>query len=218
MEHLDLLITDLALILVAAGVVSLIFKKINQPVVLAYIVAGFLISPNFTYLPTVVETADIHVWANIGIVFLMFGLGLEFSFKKIATVGGSAFIVAMTVMSAMIMIGYVVGQLMGWSNMDSIFLGGMLSMSSTMIILKAYEEYNLKQQKFAQLVLGTLVIEDIGGIFMMIILSTIAVSKNSSGGALFTEIGYLMLCLIVWLVVGIYLIPTFLNKFRKIRK
>ena len=133
----------------------------------------------------------------------MFGLGLEFSFKKIATVGGSAFIVAMTVMSAMIMIGYVVGQLMGWSNMDSIFLGGMLSMSSTMIILKAYEEYNLKQQKFAQLVLGTLVIEDIGGIFMMIILSTVAVSQNSAGGNLFTEIGFLLLCLVVWLVLGI---------------
>lgn len=215
MENLDMLIADLALILVAAGVMSLIFKKLNQPVVLAYIVAGFLISPNFTYLPTVVETGDIHVWANIGIVFLMFGLGLEFSFKKIATVGGSAFVVALTVMTAMIIIGYIVGSLLGWSHMDSIFLGGMLSMSSTMIILKAYEEYNLKKEKFAQLVLGTLVIEDIGGIFMMIILSTIAVSQNASGGSLFTEIGFLMLCLIVWLVLGIYLIPTFLNKFRK---
>ena len=170
MEHLDLLITDLALILAAAGIMSLIFKKLNQPVVLAYIVAGFLISPNFIYLPTVVETGDIHVWANIGIVFLMFGLGLEFSFKKIATVGGSAFIVAMTVMTAMIIIGYGVGELMGWSYMDSIFLGCMLSMSSTMIILKAYEEYKLKNEKFAQLVLGTLVVEDIGGIFMMVIL------------------------------------------------
>ena len=215
MEHLDMLIADLALILVAAGVMALIFKKLNQPVVLAYIVAGFLISPNFTYLPTVVETGDIHVWANIGIVFLMFGLGLEFSFKKIATVGGSAFVVAMTVMIAMIIIGYVVGQLLGWTNMDSIFLGGMLSMSSTMIILKAYEEYNLKNQKFAQLVLGTLVIEDIGGIFMMIILSTVAVSRNSAEGSLFVEIGFLLLCLVVWLVLGIYLIPTFLNKFRK---
>ena len=215
MENLDMLIADLALILVAAGLVSLVFKKLNQPVVLAYIVAGFLISPNFTYLPTVVETGDIHVWANIGIVFLMFGLGLEFSFKKIATVGGSAFVVAMTVMTAMIIIGYAVGELMGWSHMDSIFLGGMLSMSSTMIILKAYEEYNLKKEKFAQLVLGTLVIEDIGGIFMMIILSTVAVSQNSTGGSLFIDIGFLLLCLVVWLVLGIYLIPTFLNKFRK---
>lgn len=214
MEHLDLLIADLALILVAAGVMSLIFKKLKLPVVLAYIVAGFLISPNFTYLPTVVETADIHVWANIGIIFLMFGLGLEFSFKKIATVGGSAFVVAITVMMAMIMIGYSVGKLLGWGQMDSIFLGGMISMSSTMIILKAYEEYKLKNEKFAQLVLGTLVIEDIGGIFMMVILSTVAVGQSSAGGGnLFVEIGILLLCLVVWLVLGIYLIPSFLKKF-----
>lgn len=215
MEHLDLLIVDLALILVAAGIMSLIFKKLNLPVVLAYIVAGFLISPNFTYLPTVVETADIHVWANIGIVFLMFGLGLEFSFKKLATVGGSAFVIAMTVMLSMILIGYTVGQFLGWSNMDSVFLGGMLSMSSTMIILKAYEEYRLKKEKFAQLVLGTLVIEDIGGIFMMIILSTVSVSQHAEAGMVFQELGFLLLCLVIWLVAGIYIIPTFLNKFSK---
>ena len=132
-----------------------------------------MISPNFTYLPTVIESEDIHVWANIGVVFLMFALGLEFSFKKLATVGGSAFITAMTVMGSMILIGGGIGSLLGWEKMDCIFLGGMLSMSSTMIILKAYEEYRLKQEKFAQLVLGTLVIEDIAGIFMMIILSVV---------------------------------------------
>ena len=131
--------------------------------------SGFLISPNFTYLPTVVESADIHVWANIGVVFLMFGLGLEFSFKKLATVGGSAFIVALTVMGAMVLIGTGVGSLLGWGKMDCIFLGCMLSMSSTMIILKAYEEDGLKEKKFAQLILSTLIIEDIVGIFMMII-------------------------------------------------
>lgn len=215
MEHLDYLISDLALILVVAGIVSVIFKKINQPVVLAYIVAGFLISPNFSYLPTVVDAEDIHVWANIGIVFLMFGLGLEFSFKKIATVGGSAIVTSMTVMSAMIVIGYSVGQFLGWAKMDSIFLGGMLSMSSTMIILKAYEEYNLKKEKFAQLVLGALVLEDIGGIFMMIILSTVAVSQGTSGLDVFTNIGMLLLCLVIWLVLGIYLIPTFLKRISK---
>lgn len=212
MEHLDFLISDLALILVTAGIVSLVFKKIKQPIVLAYIVAGFLISPNFSYLPTVVDVEDIHVWANIGIVFLMFALGLEFSFKKIATVGGSAFVTSMTVMTSMIIIGYSVGQLLGWSKMDSVFLGGMLSMSSTMIILKAYEEYKLKKEKFAELVLGTLVIEDIGGIFMMIILSTVAVSQNTSGLDVFKNIGLLLLCLVIWLVLGIYLIPTFLKK------
>lgn len=210
--HLDYLISDLALILVVAALVTLLFKKINQPVVLGYIVAGFLISPNFTYLPTVVESADIHVWANIGIVFLMFGLGLEFSFKKIATIGGSAFVIALTVMGAMIFIGTGVGSLLGWAKMDCIFLGGMLSMSSTMIILKAYEEYNLKKEKFAQIVLGTLVIEDIAGIFMIIILTTISVSKNVSGFAMVAEIGMMLIYLTIWLLLGIYLIPSALKK------
>lgn len=209
--HLDNLISDLALILIVAAFVTIVFKKLKLPVVLGYIVAGFLISPNFSYLPTIVEEADIHVWANIGIVFLMFGLGLEFSFKKLATVGGSAFIIALTVMGAMICIGSVAGHLMGWSKMDCIFLGCMLSMSSTMIILKAYEEYRLKKKKFAQLVLGTLVIEDIAGIFMMIVLTTISVSKNVSGLATVREIGFLMICLVIWLLLGIYLIPTILN-------
>lgn len=210
--HLDYLISDLALITIVAAIVTLVFKKIKQPVVLGYIVAGFLISPNFVYLPTVVEAADIHVWANIGVVFLMFGLGLEFSFKKIATVGGSAFVIALTVMGAMIFIGTGVGSLLGWGKMDCIFLGGMLSMSSTMIILKAYEEYNLKKEKFAQIVLGTLVIEDIAGIFMMIILTTISVSRNVSGAAMVAEIGMMLIYLAIWLVLGIYLIPSILKK------
>lgn len=210
--HLDPLISDLALILIVASIVTLIFKKINLPVVLGYIVAGFLISPNFVYLPTVVESADISSWANIGMVFLMFGLGLEFSFKKLATVGSSAFVIAMTVMTAMILIGTGVGSLLGWGKMDCIFLGCMLSMSSTMIILKVYEEENLKNEKFAQLVLSTLVIEDIAGIFMMIILSTISVSQNVSGLAMFQEIGMLLLFLVIWLLLGIYLIPSFLKK------
>lgn len=214
--HLDSLISDLALILIVAAVVTLLFKKINQPVVLGYIVAGFLISPNFVYLPTVVAETDIHTWADIGVVFLMFGLGLEFSFKKISTVGGSAFVIAMTVMSAMIVIGAGVGHLLGWDRMDCIFLGGMLSMSSTMIILKAYEEYDLKKKRFAQIVLGALVIEDIAGIFMMIILTTISVSRNVSGVAMFTEIGLMLVYLIVWLLLGIYLVPSVLKSITKL--
>ena len=214
--HLDNLISDLALILIVAGIVTLIFRKIKLPVVLGYIVAGFLISPHFSYMPTVVEVADIEVWANLGVVFLMFGLGLEFSFKKLATVGGSAVIVAMTVMLSMIFIGAGVGYMLGWAKMDCIFLGGMLSMSSTMIILKAYEEYDLKERRFAQLVLSTLVIEDIAGIFMMIILSTISVSQAASGVATFKEIGLLLMYLVIWLILGIYLIPSFLNKVSKL--
>lgn len=214
MEQLDYLIKDLALIFIVASIVTVLFKKLNQPVVLGYIVSGFLISPNFTYLPTVIESGDIHVWANIGVVFLMFALGLEFSFKKLATVGGSAFVTAVAVMGSMILIGAGIGSLLGWGKMDCIFLGGMLSMSSTMIILKAYEEYGLKQEKFAQLVLGTLVIEDIAGIFMMIILSTISVSQSVSGLAVFQELGILFIELAIWLLLGIYLIPSLLKKIR----
>ncbi len=214
--HLDVFIADLALILVASGIVTVIFRKINQPVVLGYIVAGFLISPNFQLLPTVVEQTDITQWAEIGIIFLMFGLGLEFSFKKLATVGGSAFTIAITVMTMMIVLGTGVAYLMGWEKMDCIFLGGMISMSSTMIILKSYDEYNLKKEKFAQLVLGALVIEDIAGIFMLLILSTISVGSSVSGLEMFGQLGLMLLYLLVWILVGIFLIPSIFRRIAKL--
>ena len=210
--HLDSLVMDLSLILIVAGVATLLMKKLKQPPVLGYIVAGFLVSPNLEFFPSIELSQSISSWGEIGIVFLMFALGLEFSFKKIATVGGSAFVTAITVMGAMTFIGYGVGQVLGWDTMDCVFLGGMLSMSSTMIILKSYEEYGLKEQRFAQVVLGTMVIEDIVGIFMMIILTTVSVSRNVSGGAMAMDIGVLLLMLVVWLIAGIYLIPTFLKK------
>ncbi len=215
MNHISHFIIDLALILMTAGVVTIIFKKINQPVALGYILAGFLISPNFLLMPTVTDIANIDVWADIGIIFLMFALGLEFSFHNIAKVGGSAIITALVVMGSMITIGYIVGVLLGWGKMDSIFLGSMLSMSSTMIILKAYDELNLKSKSFAQLTLGVLVIEDIAGIFMMIVLTAISVSKEAlSGYDLISQIGVMLLVLVVILCVGIYLVPTLLNKIK----
>ena len=210
------IIKDMALIMIVAAVVILLFRRIKQPVVLGYIVAGFLISPNFVYLPTVVSQEDLTAWADIGVIFQMFGLGLEFSFKKLATVGSSAFIIAITVMGSMIFIGTGIGYAMGWGRMDCIFLGCMLSMSSTMIILKAYEEMGLKQEKYAQVVLGTLVIEDIAGIFMMIVLTALSVGHNVSGIDLVEELGFMLVLLGIWLVLGIYLIPTFLNKTTKI--
>ena len=209
--NLDSFVTDLALILVTAGIITIIFKKLKQPLVLGYIVAGFLISPNFSYLPTVVAQEDITVWADIGVIFLMFGLGLEFSFRKIAAVGASAFTIAVTVMAFMILVGSGVGSLLGWGKMDCIFLGGMLSMSSTMIILKSYEEYNLKKEPFAQLVLSALVIEDIAGIFMLIILSTISVGQNISGVEMTGHIALMILYLVIWLLMGIYIIPSMLK-------
>lgn len=217
MEHLDSFILDLTLIMTAAGIVSLIAKKFRQPVVLGYIIAGFLISPNFTLLPTVVQVEDINTWAELGIIFLMFALGLEFSFTKIAQVGKSAIMTAFTVMAAMVAVGYALGAVLGWAKTDSIFLGCMLSMSSTMIILKSYDELKLKKKKFAQVVLGALVIEDIGGIFMMIVLSTIAAGKGSSGGMqIVSTLALMLVYLVVWFALGTYLIPTFLRKTEKL--
>lgn len=210
--RLESLVADLALILVASGIVTIVFRKLKQPVVLGYIVAGFLISPNFIYLPTIVDPNDIVTWADIGVIFLMFGLGLEFSFKKLAKVGGSAFTVATTVMAMMLLVGAGVGSLLGWDKMDCIFLGGMLSMSSTMIILKSYEEYNLTREPFAQMVLGALVIEDVAGIFMLVILSTISVGRNVSGVAMGQQILIMLIYLVVWILIGVFVIPTLLKK------
>lgn len=212
MEHLHFLILDLALILTVASIVTILFKKIKQPVVLGYIVAGFLISPNFEWLPTVIDSENITVWADIGIVFLMFAIGLEFNFHKIAEVGRGAIIIAATVITAMITIGYSLGQLLGMEPMDAIFLGCMLSMSSTMIVLKSFEELRLKKHKFTNLVIGALVIEDIAGIFMMIVLTTISVSKSFSGGELAKEISVLLLVLVIILCIGIYIVPTVVKK------
>lgn len=212
MSHINPLILDLALILVTSGIATIIFKKINQPVVLGYIVAGFLVSPNFLLLPTVTDISDIKVWSDIGIIFLMFALGLEFSFHNIAKVGGGAIITALVVMGSMTAVGYGLGSVLGWGKMDSVFLGCMLAISSTMIILKAYEELDIKSEPFAQITLGALVIEDIVGIFMLIILTAVSASKEVSGFELAGEIGILLLVLVIILCVGIYIVPTLLNK------
>ena len=212
MEHLEFLIIDLALILVVAGITTLIFKKIKQPVVLGYILAGFLTSSNFKFLPHIDNLSTIAVWAELGIIFIMFALGLEFSFHKIANVGGSAIVTATTIIIPMVFLGFLIGNLLGWSKMDSIFLGGMISMSSTMVIIKAYDELGLKPKSYANIVLGTLIVEDIAGVFMMVILSAIAISKGVIGFQMIGDIGVLLMYLGLWLVLGIYLIPTFLRK------
>ena len=198
--------------LLTAGVVTIIFRKLKQPVVLGYILAGFLIGPYMPWFFTVADEVSISTWSEIGIIILMFSLGLEFNLHKLAKVGGTGVITAFTEVGGMLLLGYVTGQLLGWGVMDSIFLGGMLSMSSTTIIIKAFDELGVTKKNFAQLVFGTLVIEDIAGIFMMIILSTISVSQNISGGDLALKLGLLVLYLILWLILGIYLLPTLLNK------
>ena len=216
MSELAPLISDLALILISAGVITLIFKKLKQPLVLGYIVAGFVCSPHFTFTPSVADADNIQTWSEIGVIFLLFALGLEFSFKKLMKVGGSAVISACTIIFCMIMVGIFVGWLFGWKQMDCIYLGGMLAMSSTTIIYKAFDDLGLRQQRFAGLVLSILILEDILAIVLMVMLSTMAVSKNFEGSEMIYSIGKLVFFLILWFVVGIYLIPLFLKKSRKL--
>ena len=206
------LITDLAIMLLTAGVVAVIFRRFKQPLVLGYILAGFLVGPFMPYFFTVVDSHSIETWSEIGIIILMFSLGLEFNLHKLVSVGSTAIITAVTEVFGMLVVGYLVGQALGWGMMDSIFLGGMLSMSSTTIIIKAFDELGVQKERFAQLVFGTLVIEDIAGIFMMVILSTVSVSQNISGGALALQLGMLVLYLALWLILGIYILPTVLRK------
>ena len=210
--HLPELISDLAIILLTGGIVTLIFRKLNQPLVLGYILAGFLIGPYMPFFFTVADSVSIKTWSEIGVIILMFGLGLEFNLHKLMSVGGTGVIAALTEVTGMLLVGYFVGIALGWSSMDSLFLGGMLSMSSTTIIIKAFGDLNVSKERFAQLVFGTLVIEDIAGIFMMIILSTISVGQSVSGTELAVKLLMLVLYLILWLLAGIYLLPTALKK------
>lgn len=211
-HHLYPLISDLGLILMTAGVAVLLFKKIKQPLVLGYLVAGFLAGNNFDFFPSVTDIKSVEVWAEIGVIFLLFSLGLEFSFKKLMKVGGTASITAIIQIICMIFIGYMSGQWMGWSQMDSIFLGAILSMSSTTIILRAFDELNVKGKKYAGIVFGALIVEDIVAILLMVLLSTIAVSQQFSGGELFESVLKLLFFLILWFVGGIFFIPTLLKK------
>lgn len=215
MSHLPPLVSDLALILITAGVVTIIFKLLKQPVVLGYIVAGFLISPHFGLLPNIVEMSNISAWAEIGVIFLLFALGLEFSFKKLMDVGGTASIATLVNMGSMIVIGYIIGQMMNWTQMESVFLGGMLSMSSTTIIIKAFNDMGLQKKKFAGIVFGMLIVEDLAAILMMVLLSTVAASNHIEGAGLLESVLRLGFFMVIWFVVGIYLIPSFLKKFKK---
>lgn len=215
MEHLPALINDLALILVLAGIVTLIFKRLRQPLVLGYIVAGFLAGPHLRITPTVTDAADIQTWADIGVIFLMFTLGIEFSFKKIVKMGAGPVIAAVTIISAMSMLGSSVGHMFGWGRMDSLFLGGMLAMSSTTIIYKAFDDMKLRSQKFAEGVLSVLVLEDILGILLMVILSTLAASKEFDGMTVVDSLMRLLFYLSLLFLVGVFVVPLLLRKNRK---
>ena len=215
MSHLDPLITDLALILIIAGITTLLFKWLKQPVVLGYIVAGFLCSPHFVFTPNVTDTANINIWANIGIIVLLFSLGLEFSLKKLVNVGSSAIITASIIVVGMMMMGYAAGRLLSFTYLDSLFLGAMLSMSSTTIIIKAFTDLNLRKQKFSSLVFGVLVVEDLFAVLSMVFLTSIAVKNKFEGKELFENVLKLSFFLIIWFLTGIYVLPTFFKKVKK---
>ena len=212
MSQLEPLISDLALILICAGVMTLLFKRLKQPIVLGYIVAGFLASPNMPYMPSVSDMHGVHLWSEIGVIFLLFALGLEFSFKKILKMGAAPIIAAIAIILGMMYVGSLTGSFFGWSDMDCIYLGGMLAMSSTTIIFKAFDDMGLRNERFAGLVLSVLIIEDILAIVLMVMLSTLAVSKEFEGTQMLTSILQLGFFLVLWFVVGIYLIPLFLRK------
>ena len=214
MIHLPQLIQDLGVILVTAAVVTVLFKKLKQPVVLGYLIAGFLLSPHVTFLPTVKDTTAVTIWAEIGVIILLFGLGLEFSFKKLARVGKSASVTAVVEVIFMLLVGYVAGQFLGWNSMDSLFLGGILSISSTTIIVRAFDELGLKSRRFVSLVFGVLVVEDIVAILLLVLLSTVAVSRTLSGTELMVSGAKLGFFLILWFVMGIYLLPPLISRIR----
>ncbi len=216
MAHLPHLVTDLALILGAAGFIILLFKKLKQPLVLGYIIAGLLVGPHFAFFPTVIEIANIQIWAEIGVIFLLFSLGLEFSFKKLVKVGASSSVMAFTEVVVMVLLGYLSGKLLGWSTMDSIFLGGILSISSTTIIIRAFDELGVKTQRFAGLVFGILIIEDLVAILLLVLLSTLAVSQQFAGGEMLSAVLKLAFFLVLWFLGGIFLIPTFLRRASKL--
>ena len=208
------LVTELAIILIAAGIFTVISKALKQPLILGYIVAGFLVGPHLGLFPQF-STESVHQWSEIGIIFMLFSLGLEFSFKKLLQIGSSAFITAGTICVGMFLTGTLVGTAMRWTMMESIFLGGLLSMSSTTIILKAYDDLGLKNKPYASLIFGSLVFEDLIAVLMMVLLSTMAVSNQFAGGEMLMALGKLGFFLVLWFLVGIYVIPSLLKSFRR---
>ena len=216
MAEIPFLVKDLALILMVAGIVTLLFKKLKQPLVLGYIVAGFLVSPHMPYTMSVIDETDIKTWADIGVIFTLFSLGLDFSFKKIVKMGASPIIATIVIVFSMMMLGISIGHGFGWSKMDCIFLGGMLAMSSTTIIYKAFDDMGLRQQKFAGMVMSVLILEDILAIVMMVMLSAIAGGNNPDGEQMIGSVIKITFFLILWFIVGIFAIPLFLRSVRKL--
>lgn len=213
--HLPPIIEDLAVILIVAGAMTLLFRAIRQPVVLGYLIAGFLVGPHFKWMPSILDTESVRVWAEIGVIFLLFALGLEFSFKKLMRVGTPASVTAFIEIAGMVCIGFLLGRAFGWTSFDSLFLGGILAISSTTIIIRAFDELEMKTRGFVRLVFGVLIVEDLIAILLLVVLSTIAVTRNFSGAEMGVSALKLGFFLILWFVLGIFLIPSFLKRVQK---
>ncbi len=212
MGHLPSLISDLALILITGAITTILFKRIRQPLVLGYIIAGFLVGPHILLTPTVVDSANIKILAEIGVIFLLFSLGLEFSFKKLKRVGASASLTAMVEIVFITVSGYLLGKWMGWNTMDSMFLGGMLASSSTTIIIKAFDELGIKMKQFTHVVFGVLIVEDIVVILLMVLLSALALTNEIEGSQMITTIIRLGFYLVLWFIIGVLLLTAFMKK------
>lgn len=215
MTHLPHIISDLAFMLIVAGIVTLIFKWLKQPVVLGYIIAGFITGPHLNFFPTVADTASINIWGEIGVIFLLFGMGLEFSFKKLISNGKTGFITLLMIIIGLGVSGYFLGITMGWGMWNSIILGCMLCLSSTTIIVKGFEDPKYRGKRFTEVVFGILIFDDLFAILVMVFLGTIAVSKNFEGTEILLSSGKLLFFMVVWVVCGIFIIPTFLKKVKK---
>ncbi|HEX7676223.1 MAG TPA: cation:proton antiporter [Bdellovibrio sp.] len=216
MHNLPTAITDLALILGTAGVVTLLFRKLNQPLVLGYLVAGFLVGPKTSVLPSISASEGVQLWADIGVIFLLFALGLEFSFKKLLRVGGTSSFTALFEVSCMTVFGYFTGRALGWNFMDSVFLGGILSISSTSIVVRTLDELGFRNRRFVGVLLGILVIEDLVAVLLLVLLTTVALTRNFSGAEMMFSSLKLAFFLCLWFVTGIFLLPSFLKKSQKI--
>ncbi len=212
MTHLPQIIQDLALILMVAAVVSLTFKKLRQPVVLGYLVAGMLVGPHQEFFPRVTDIEGIHLWAEIGVIFLLFAIGLEFSFRKLATVGPSVGVTAAFEVSVMVVLGFLTGRALGWDWMNSLFLGGALSISSTTVVVKTFEELGLKGRRFVSVVIGILIFEDLAAVLLMVLLSTLAISREFQGMQMFEQISRLIFFLCLWFMIGVFVLPNLVKK------
>lgn len=216
MNHLPHLITDLALILAVAAVVTILFKRLKFPLILGYIIAGIIISPHFNFFPTVYEFSDVQVWGEIGVIFLLFSLGLEFSFKKVAKIGGSASVAAGFEAVGMGLLGFFTGKVLGWPLMDCIFLGACLTISSSSVIIKSFEDLALKHRNFANLVYGILVVEDLIAVIILVLLGTFVITNEIDGSAIIFSMLKLAFFLVLWFILGIFLIPSLLKRTKKI--